>query len=553
MIKTAVIEDSKALAGIYRTYLAESEFDVMLFGSNAEEITRLAEESGVEIVVYPGFPKFQFSSDIVSRLKKSSGFKSALFVLSTTMPEETMHSHLDFNDIDGLLIKPFQKQDLYRTLSEAYHSRSDSARKKPLALVVDDSAAVQRVLSQALSSLNFMVKTASNGAQGLKLALEHLPDLIVTDVEMPVMNGFELCKNISVEPSIQNVPVIVVSGKYDDAEFRKGFESGVVDFLKKPVSQAELFSVIESVAFDNLKIPMGTALVASSDPTLGGIVVKILKSLQLHVNQCRSLSALETFLKVAVPNIIVLDLSGEPEMVSTCRHVKGLIKGRSSVVITVAEEKDKSRMVKCFKCGADEMVTKPFGRDELKARIKNHMKIKKLQEELIQKNRILESLAYKDKLTGLMNRRFFDDTLKKELANCEASGLPLAFMIMDLDNFKPVNDTYGHDIGDTVLREIAGVVRELTAEKGIACRYGGEEFCVVFPGLDLESAMEIGEEIRRACSERYMTEHGLSQTISGGISVFPGTSSKESLVIDADTFLYRAKQSGKNRILSQPG
>ncbi|MEA1967517.1 MAG: diguanylate cyclase [Thermodesulfobacteriota bacterium] len=208
-------------------------------------------------------------------------------------------------------------------------------------------------------------------------------------------------------------------------------------------------------------------------------------------------------------------------------------------------------MVQCFKYGADEFITKPFGRDELKERIKNHIKIKKLQHELIQKNRILESLAYRDKLTGLMNRRFFDETLKTELSRCEDNGVPLSFMMIDLDNFKQVNDKFGHDIGDTVLREIAAILKNCAEDKGIACRYGGEEFCIIFPELDLKDAIETGEQIRYLCSVEYISEHKICQTISGGIVSYPEISSKESIVIDADNFLYRAKQSGKNRIVSK--
>ncbi|MFO7883312.1 MAG: diguanylate cyclase [Desulfobacteraceae bacterium] len=548
MIKTAVIEDSKAVAGLYLSYLSESEFNVRIFGSSSDEITRLAKEKDVDIIVCPGFPKGQESDEIVSKIKAIPQLKSAVFVLATTLQKDFFSTHFKFDDIDGLLVKPFKKEDLYRSLSEAYYSKMDLTRKKPLALVVDDSRAVQRVISEALVSINFNVKTASDGAEGLEIAMEFLPDLIITDVEMPLMDGFELCRRISMEPSIQNTPVIVVSGNIDDAQFRKGFKSGAIDFLKKPISQADLFSVIESVSFPNLTIPSGTALVATRDKPLGNIVIKILKSLSFHVNRCEDVPELETFLKVAVPNIIILDLSRITAMHEKCYYIRKMIKDRSSVVIAVADEKERALLVKCFKYGADEIITKPFGRDELKARIKNHLKIKKLQEELVQKNRMLESLAYKDKLTGLMNRRFFDETLKKELERCKDSRMPLSLFMMDLDSFKKVNDTYGHDVGDTILREIASVLKDVAVEKSFACRYGGEEFCVIFPELDLISAVKTAEHIRFLCSKICVTENRICTTISGGVSSYPETSSRESLLIDADNLLYKAKQSGKNRI-----
>ncbi|MEA1968660.1 MAG: response regulator, partial [Thermodesulfobacteriota bacterium] len=270
MIKTAIIEDSKAIANVYKSYLNNTEFKVNIFGSDVDEIENLVKESGFEIIIYPSYPKFQRACKIISRIKSDTQLASAIFILATTMQKSTLKSELNFKDIDGMIVKPFQQQELYQSLSNSYYSHSRFTRKNPVAVVVDDSKAAQRVIATALTALNFIVKTASDGAEGLKLALKILPDLILTDVEMPVMDGFELCRKISLETSIQNTPVIVISGNIDDAQFRKGFKSGAIDFLKKPVSQADLFSVIESVSFQNLTIPSGTALVASQDQTLCG-------------------------------------------------------------------------------------------------------------------------------------------------------------------------------------------------------------------------------------------------------------------------------------------
>ncbi len=297
-------------------------------------------------------------------------------------------------------------------------------------------------------------------------------------------------------------------------------------------------------------VPSGTALVCSQDNNLCSIFIKVLKILNFHINLCRTDHEVETYLGVSIPNIIILDLSDREEKLERCRQVRELTRSSSPVIIAVAEEGDRNTMIQCFKFGVSELITKPFGRDELRARIENHVKIKKLQDELLRKNKILESLAYKDKLTGLMNRRYFDDTLKKELERSEASNLPLSLMMIDLDNFKMVNDNYGHDTGDEVLREIAEILMKTIDDKGIPCRYGGEEFCVIFPKLSREEAMIRGEEIRRNCYGKRVSKENIRQTISGGIATFPETSSKESLVIDADNHLYRAKQSGKNCVVS---
>jgi diguanylate cyclase (GGDEF)-like protein len=336
----------------------------------------------------------------------------------------------------------------------------------------------------------------------------------------------------------------------DDNQFTRAFNAGAIDFLQKPVSQAALVSVIESVSVRDHTAPSGTALVLSNDPALHTIFVKVLKLLNFHLNICPSPQDLETYLHVSIPNIIILDLTEIDNGLNYCTQVRELSRKSSPVIIALAEEKDRNTMVHCFRYGASEFITKPFGRDELKARIENHIRMRKLQDELVQKNRILESLAYRDKLTGLMNRRYFDETLSKELSRAEKTRRPLSFMMMDLDNFKQVNDRYGHDTGDVVLREIAAVLMSRIDDSGIVCRYGGEEFCIIFPEKTLAEAMKKGEEVRRSCQAVTISTHRIRQTISGGIAAFPETSTLESLVIDADNFLYKAKQSGRNRIVS---
>ena len=231
-------------------------------------------------------------------------------------------------------------------------------------------------------------------------------------------------------------------------------------------------------------------------------------------------------------------------------HIRSLLGSDSPVIIAVADETDRDVMFQFFKFGATEFIIKPFGRDEVRARIENHIKLKKMQDELVQKNRILESLAYKDKLTGLMNRRYFDKALKDETAKAEANNTSLSFLMIDLDNFKRVNDKYGHDTGDTVLKQIASVIIDNVQGNAIPCRYGGEEFCIIYPDTNLAQAVKNSEKIKRFCSAKPISKHRIYQTISGGVSSFPETSSPEELVADADNCLYKAKRSGKNKIIT---
>ena len=550
MIKTAIIEDSQALTSVYKAFLRDSDFNISLFHSTISDINRLIKQGGFKLIVCPCFPKFQDGPQIVQNIKSDPDLSNAVFIVSTSMQQENVRSEWDLRDIDSILIKPFDQQGLKRTLQKAYHSHPQLTRQTPLALVIDDSKAVRNTLASYLKALKFDVKTASDGYQGLKTASDILPDLILVDVEMPVMDGFEFCKKLSKEPGIKNIPTIVVSGTIDESQFRKGFRAGAIDFLEKPVSQPALAAIIESVSVKENTHSAGTTVILSKDNTLSSILTKTLNFLNSSINICSSLDELETYLCVTTPDIIILDLSENKDKLNVCMHVRNLLRSDSPVIIAVANETDRDIMFQCFQFGATEFIIKPFGRDEVKARIENHIKLKKLQDELVQKNRILESLAYKDKLTGLMNRRYFDKALKDETAKAQSNNTSLSFLMIDLDNFKQVNDRYGHDTGDAVLKEIASMIIDNVRGNAIPCRYGGEEFCIIYPDTTLAAAVKNSEKIKRFCSTKPISKHRIYQTISGGVSSFPETSSPEDLVADADNCLYKAKRAGKNKIIT---
>jgi len=550
MIKTAIIEDSQALTSVYKSFLQDTEFGISVFSSSISDVNRLVNQGGFKLIVCPCFPKYQDGPQIVQTIKSDPDLADSVFIVSTSMQHENIRSEWDLRDIDSVLLKPFDQVSLNHSLLKAYHANPKQTRQIPLALVIDDSKAVRTTLVSYLKSLNFEVKTATDGMQGLKTASDIMPDLILVDVEMPVMDGFEFCKHLSTEQDIKHIPTIVVSGTIDEAQFRKGFRSGAIDFLEKPVSQPALAAIIESVTIKENTSSAGTTVILSNDSTLCSILNKTLNFLNSSINNCNDLNELETYLCFSTPDIVILDLTKNDDKLNACMHVRNLLGSNSPVIIAVADETDRDTMFQCFKYGATEFIIKPFGRDEVKARIENHIKLKTLQDELVQKNRILESLAYKDKLTGLMNRRYFDKALKDEVKKAENNNIPLSFLMIDLDNFKQVNDQYGHDTGDEVLKEIASIIIDNVQGNAIPCRFGGEEFCIIYPETTLADAVKNSEKIKRYCSAKPISKHRIRQTISGGVSSFPETSKLENLLVDADSCLYKAKRAGKNKIIT---
>lgn len=216
------------------------------------------------------------------------------------------------------------------------------------------------------------------------------------------------------------------------------------------------------------------------------------------------------------------------------------------------EEEDK---VEGFKQGADDYVTKPFQQKELLARIKAGKRIVDLQKRLLDSNRRLELLSVTDGLTKLHNHRYFQDELARKYDESERYERPLSMAMIDIDFFKKVNDTYGHAVGDDVLKAVARLYETSVRSTDLVARYGGEEFAVMMPETDLDDALITAEKIRSLLEEsRIDTQAGsLAITVSIGVASVPRSrvhSAKE-LIIAADKALYRAKRAGRNQVQAE--
>jgi diguanylate cyclase (GGDEF)-like protein len=167
----------------------------------------------------------------------------------------------------------------------------------------------------------------------------------------------------------------------------------------------------------------------------------------------------------------------------------------------------------------------------------------------------LREQANRDPLTGLYNRRYLDSTLERELARCKRSGQPLSLILIDVDHFKRLNDTYGHQAGDKVLIRLGTILGRMARAGDVACRYGGEEFLMLMPTMPLETALERAEELRAIFGAMVVPfgDFRLQTTLSIGISVYPGHGiSGDELIRVADHALYQAKNAGRNRVVLEP-
>lgn len=221
-------------------------------------------------------------------------------------------------------------------------------------------------------------------------------------------------------------------------------------------------------------------------------------------------------------------------------------------VIMLTSHDDVATKVRGLESGACDYITKPFEPQELVARLKVHLQIKTLQDELRRSNRLLMELSQTDPLTRLCNRRSLTEMLENELNRCQRNLEPCSLIMADIDHFKQVNDQYGHQAGDEVLVTVADLLREQLRPYDLAARYGGEEFCLVLPETSIVQAEEVAERIRDRMENCHFTGAmvDLKLTISLGVATISGGSEKteNELIRLADEALYLAKNNGRNRV-----
>ncbi len=258
------------------------------------------------------------------------------------------------------------------------------------------------------------------------------------------------------------------------------------------------------------------------------------------------------------PDLVLLDMI-LPDMdgLEVLRLVKALPDDQFVPVILLSVKADLDSKVAGLRIGADDFLAKPFAEAEILARCAAMLRIKHLQEKLRDAQRKLEEQSITDALTGLKNRRFFDERLNEEFRRAQRYGDYLALIMIDLDHFKDVNDRYGHPAGDVVLREAAALIRGAIRDPDICARYGGEEFAVILPKTHMAGALAVAERVWRELGAKQYALAGtggapvtVNVTASMGVAFYPSTdiSSGELLLRFADQALYQAKRAGRNTI-----
>ncbi len=299
-----------------------------------------------------------------------------------------------------------------------------------------------------------------------------------------------------------------------------------------------------------------SALIIDDSVTVREQIIRTLESFNLFSRYYEAEDGLEGFKKLlsAPVDVILCDL--EMPRIDGFKFLN-MLKARPDLqdvpVIILTGMNDRERKIKGLELGASDYITKPFDHEELVARVRVHLKIKKLQDELKRSNELLLELSNTDHLTGLFNRRYMMEALEKEMQRSSRKGGSLSLIILDIDHFKQVNDRFGHLQGDVVLQKVALQLQKELRKYDCAARYGGEEFVAILPDSTLKDALLVAERIRHALQgiQFYAELEGITLTASLGVASF---SSGQSMGVDsfiklADDALYRAKTTGRNRVV----
>lgn len=451
-------------------------------------------------------------------------------------------------------------------------------------LVVDDLEPNVKLLEAKLRAEYFDVIGAFSGADAIARATAEQPDIILLDVMMPGMDGFETCRRLKTAKETAHIPVVMLTALDQQADRVAGLEAGADDFLTKPVEDVALFARVRSLArlkmmTDELRLRYATSsglgVIGAIDfeqllhnQARGRILLvddqdEQIERLRTHLDGRYELAA-EADSEVAVSraragdfDLFIVNMAIETcDPLRLCSQIRSLEETRLTPILTIVRQGDTRKLVRALEIGVNDYLTRPVDRNELTARVATQLRRKHYVDQLRSSFQASLEMAVTDQLTGLYNRRYLSSHLAAMFDRAIWTGRALSVMILDIDHFKNINDTHGHDVGDKVIQQFSERIRSSVRAMDLACRYGGEEFLVAMPDTDRATAAHVAERMRTEIAAHPVPIAGrgdVNVTVSIGIGSTedgPGDDTPQRLIKRADDALYAAKSAGRNRVIA---
>ena len=588
--KVLVVEDDHLNMKLMRSLLGLGGYDIYE-ATEAETALRMAAEHRPDLILMdiqlPGLDGLSATR----QLKADPALKDIPVVALTGLAMEGDREKALAAGCDDYITKPINTRNFLENLNpkgnggqaEATAPAPETRPRHPVSriLVVDDDPMNVKLMVAILNREGYESLTAVDGAEALAQVRRHQPDLILLDVMMPGIDGYQVARELKADPTTATIPIIMITALDGTEDKVCGLECGADEFLSKPVNSAELLARVKSMlrlkqyqeqlqvrtrsqkSFSENTDPAPAAGVASRRQHVL-LVEDCASDLRLLSGQIKDQSyavsvahdgeeALQRILAGGI-DLVLLDIF-LPGMdgFEVCQRLKESAMTRDIQVVLITCLKDLEGKIKGMELGADDYLVKPVEGRELAARIKALLAKKSYLDKLHAHYEQALSSAISDGLTGLYNQTYFKKFLDLELKRSLRQHYPTSLLMLDLDDFKGLNDRFGHPAGDRVLRETAGLIRAAIREVDLAARYGGEEFAVVLPYSDAQGARVVSERIlgaiRSLCLEDDQGARLDPVTASIGIAVCPDDAGDaETLIQQADAMLYEAKNKGKNRV-----
>jgi len=410
-------------------------------------------------------------------------------------------------------------------------------------LAVDPNRAFHQLLKSQVQPIGCELDSCTNGYETLKALEEHQYDLITLARYIQPEDYLPLLKHIRAMPKYQFTPVLLVAYDYDFNFVKEAVSQGITDVLDRHQPEQLVNGIIRLLRKSDYRFADNVLLVEDS-PTNGQLVTSMLEQRGMSVEWHQTYSDALDVLEYKEFDLIITDLLLDEkhtglELLHNIRHHK-----RPTInnlpVIALTGFNDPSRRLLAFHLGADDFVSKPFSEEELLVRIDRVLSRHKLVTQLQKREAQLTEMALFDALTKVYNRHGLSELMRKRIANCHRHEISGVLLVIDLDHFKELNDTFGHPFGDSVLRLVGQTLNDIVRDDDIAGRWGGDEFLVFLPHCDLKGATNIAKRLRARLQQR---NDRIQCTI--GLSQLKPDDTLETLIARADKALYKGKEHNK--------
>jgi two-component system cell cycle response regulator len=443
-------------------------------------------------------------------------------------------------------------------------------------LVVDDMKVNVKILAVNLEGEGYEVLKAYNGADAVRLAREADPDIILLDIMMPGMDGYEVTETLKGDPATKIIPIVLVTALKDVEDKVRGLDAGADDFISKPPNQTELLARVRSlVKLKKLQEEANARggrerlaeyvepnqrprqksgeqraiLIVEDDEQTTALWAKLLKG-SYRVLTARTAEECLTLLDGSAPDLVLLDLL-LPDMhgLELLKRVKKNPDHEDISVVVISCLNDMDSRVRSIDLGSDDYIVKPVNSFELMARVRAAMRKHEARRKLKESLEEVFKLSITDSLTGLYNRQYFNNYVERLMSASRRHGRKFSLLFVDIDHFKRINDSHGHQTGDNVLVEVAEIFNKSLRLSDVVARYGGEEFVIVLSDTGIDGARLLAEKLRTDVEEHGFDGAGRVTVTIGVAEKTDDDESVAGIIKRADEALYRGKEAGRNRVV----